>query len=211
VYAEAGKDFVDVLFSFLTMPLGTIARLVAKDDSNIKAVQFGSISSLYQSVSDLDEQYLWSKTCKEMLLKPRNSMEGYCHQLKLMIDDSDTHMQYFVCEDLDYHCLDPEMTVSTLRYQKCHCGKLLNDRAAVPPRFLISVENGFVKETATFIIQDDLCVMPNDLGKSLCLLQMNGINDIADIERKTLLISKKDVCFLSHFSNSISPSSCFFC
>jgi 4-aminobutyrate aminotransferase-like enzyme len=60
VYAEAGKDFVDVLFSFLTLPLGTIARLVAKE-SNMKAVQFGSISSLYQSVSDLDQQHLWSQ------------------------------------------------------------------------------------------------------------------------------------------------------
>ncbi|MCI18299.1 hypothetical protein A2U01_0039453, partial [Trifolium medium] len=28
LFAEAGNDFVDVLFSFLTMPLGTIARLV---------------------------------------------------------------------------------------------------------------------------------------------------------------------------------------
>jgi hypothetical protein len=101
--------------------------------------------------------------------------------------------------------------VSTLRNTKCHCGNFFKHRAAVPPSFFISVENGFVKETATFIIQEDLCVMPNDLGKSLSLLQMNGINDIADIERKTLLISKKDVCFLSHFSNSISPSSCFFC
>jgi hypothetical protein len=38
--------------------------------------------------------------------------------------------------------------------------------------------------------------MPNDLVKGLGLLQMNGINDIADIERKTLLISKKEACFL---------------
>lgn len=53
VYAEAGKDFIDVLFSFLTLPLGTIARLVAKE-SNIEPVKFGSISSLHQSVSDLD-------------------------------------------------------------------------------------------------------------------------------------------------------------
>lgn len=31
LFAEAGKDFVDVLLSFLTLPMGTIARLVAKD------------------------------------------------------------------------------------------------------------------------------------------------------------------------------------
>ncbi|PNX74767.1 DUF674 family protein [Trifolium pratense] len=97
VYAEAGKDFVDVLFSFLTLPLGTIARLVAKE-SNIEAVRFGSISSLYQSVSDLDEQYLWSKTCKDMLLMPRNSMGGYCKNMKLNIDDTEPLQSCYLYE-----------------------------------------------------------------------------------------------------------------
>ncbi|MCI36634.1 DUF674 family protein [Trifolium medium] len=31
LFAEAGKDFVDILCSFLTIPLGTIARLVEKE------------------------------------------------------------------------------------------------------------------------------------------------------------------------------------
>ncbi|PNX90985.1 hypothetical protein L195_g047114, partial [Trifolium pratense] len=150
VYAEAGKDFVDVLFSFLTLPMGTIARLVATE-SNIEAVKFGSISSLYQSVSDLDQQYLCSPISKEMLLKPRISMDG----LNTMV---------------------------------------------VHTSNLILVENGFVNEIATFIILDDLSVLPNDLGKSLCLLQINGINDIADIERKTLLISNKEVIDLLKLS-----------
>jgi hypothetical protein len=61
------------------------------------------------------------------------------------------------------------------------------------PSDLISIDNGFVKEMATFIIQDDLSVMPNDLVRSLDFLQRNGINDIADIERKTILISKNEV------------------
>jgi hypothetical protein len=30
VFAESGKEFVDVLFSFLTLPLGTIVRLLDK-------------------------------------------------------------------------------------------------------------------------------------------------------------------------------------
>lgn len=66
VYAEAGNDFVDVLFSFLTLPLGTIARFMKKESDNIEAVKVGSLSSLYQSLSDLDEQYLWTRACKEM-------------------------------------------------------------------------------------------------------------------------------------------------
>jgi hypothetical protein len=181
VYAEAGKDFVDVLFSFLTLPLGTIARLVAKD-SNIEAVKFGSISSLYQSVTDLDHQYLWSKICKEMLQQPRNSMEGYCHKLKLNIDD--TPRKY-------YRCIQCGRLTIFIWNQKCLCGRF-TETEDIRPRDLFLDENGFVMETASFIIHDNLCVIPNDPVKSLHLLQMNGINDIADIERKTLLIGKKE-------------------
>lgn len=77
LFAEAEKDFVDALMSILTLPLGTIARLVAKE-SNIPPVKFGSLSSLYESVSHLEDKYLRTQTCKEMLLQLRNSMESYC-------------------------------------------------------------------------------------------------------------------------------------
>ncbi|XP_045793450.1 uncharacterized protein LOC123888431 [Trifolium pratense] len=186
VYAEAGKDFVDVLFSFLTLPLGTIARLVAKE-SNIEAVRFGSISSIYESVSDLDQQHLWSHNCKEMLLNPRNSMEDHYKHLKLNIDD--TPLQLFMCEDKSCRSC-----VSIFSNQKCHCGKLLKTDVH------LIYQKGFVKESATFIIQDDLNVMPNDLGTSLCLLQKRGINNIADIEKKMILVGKKEVADLLKLS-----------
>lgn len=165
LYAEAGKDFVDVLFSFLTLPLGTIARLVSKD-SNIEAVKFGSISSLYQSVSKFDQQYLWSHTCKEMLLNPRNSMEDYCQKLKLNIDD--TSMQYFVCENWDCRRKNSGCRLSIFRNKICYCGKVMNRE--VFPEYP-NLENGFVKKNVTFIISDDLYVMPNVFEASLRLLK----------------------------------------
>ncbi|CAK8541826.1 unnamed protein product [Lathyrus sativus] len=84
LFAEAGKSFVDVLFSFLALPLGTIARMVS-EKTNIEAVRFGCLSSLYESVSDLDEQYLASHACKERLLKPDNSMKPYWQQIKYLL------------------------------------------------------------------------------------------------------------------------------
>jgi hypothetical protein len=45
IFAEAGKDFVDVLFSFLTFPLGTITRLIQKE-SNISSYIWLSQQSL---------------------------------------------------------------------------------------------------------------------------------------------------------------------
>lgn len=57
LFAEAGKDFIDILFSFLTLPLGAIARLVQKD-STTGAVTLGCLNSLYRSVKDLDQHFL---------------------------------------------------------------------------------------------------------------------------------------------------------
>ncbi|RLM75159.1 hypothetical protein C2845_PM15G20470 [Panicum miliaceum] len=48
VFAESGKEFVDVLLSFLTLPLGTIVRLLGKESS------LGCFDELYKSVESLD-------------------------------------------------------------------------------------------------------------------------------------------------------------
>ncbi|XP_061352110.1 uncharacterized protein LOC133283527 [Gastrolobium bilobum] len=178
VFAEAGKDFVDALFSFLTLPLGTIVRLIRKE-SNIQQVRVGSLSSLYESV--------------EMLLQPRNSMEAYCQQLKLNIDDTEP-MNYFLCEDWSCYINERGSLLSTFGNQRCHCGKIMNK--VVSPENL-TLGNGFVKETATFIVCDDLYVVPNVLGTSVGLLQKLGIDDMEALEEQTVDISNNEVYFLS--------------
>jgi len=193
LYAEAGKDFVDVLLSFLTLPLGTIARLISQE-SNIEAVKLGSISSLYQGVSDLDQQYLWSQACKEMLLQPRNSMEFYFQQMKLNIDD--TPMEHFFCSDWECTRRESGSLLCTMRNQKCYCGRVL-DKDVAPEH--LSLGNGFVEETATFIISDDLFVMPNVLATVVHLHQKLGIDMNDVIVEQTVEISKKEVCFTSFY------------
>lgn len=186
LFAEARKDFVDILLSFLTMPLGTIVRLVAKE-SNVQPVKVGSLSSLYESVSCLDEEYFWTQTCKEMLLQPRSSMESYCQQLKLNIDDTEP-TKYFVCEDI--HCTrKPNISrLSIFRNQICHCGKIMN-KVMTPENMIL--EKGFVKETATFIVSDNLNITPNVFSVSVDLFQKHGIKDMKNFEERTVDISKK--------------------
>lgn len=69
IFAEAGKDFDDVLFSFLTFPLGTITRLLQKD-TNMGPVTIGCLNSLYQTVTNLDKECMKKEISKEMLLQP---------------------------------------------------------------------------------------------------------------------------------------------
>jgi hypothetical protein len=172
------------------LPLGTIARLVA-EESNIEGVRFGSISSLYQSVADLDEKYLCHQNCKEMLLNPRNSMEAYCQKLKLNIDD--TPVQYFFCKCSESITHETKECLSSIfRNKKCFCCKVL-DRKLYPE--YLDLENGFVKENATFIISDDLYVMPNVFGTSLHILQKLEVETFDAIEEQTVDINKKEVFF----------------
>lgn len=190
LYAEAGKDFVDVLFSFLTLPLGTIVRLLSKE-TNIGAVKFGSLSSLYQSVANLDAQYL----CKEMLLKPRNSMEEYCRPLKLNIDDTEP-VEYFRCPNWECNRSDCGSCLSSFKYQKCSCGEVMHTQ--VLPKWS-NLENGFVNETSTFIICDDLNVMPNVFETIVSLLRKLGVDNSDNIQEQTVSVTKKEACFPSFY------------
>lgn len=85
MFAEAEEDFVDILFSFLTLPLGTIARLSTKykDSNNIK---IWSLTSLYESVVNLDNKHFSSKLCKNDLVNPINSSDDLCRKLKLNLN-----------------------------------------------------------------------------------------------------------------------------
>lgn len=98
IFAEAEKDFVDILYSFLTLPLGTIARLIEKD-SNMGPVSVGCLNSLYHSLVDLHEVCFQKETIKDML-EPQNSSEDYCSTLKFNINDIDSEpTEYFICRN----------------------------------------------------------------------------------------------------------------
>ncbi|KAI5429663.1 uncharacterized protein LOC127127521 isoform X1 [Lathyrus oleraceus] len=170
VFAEAGKDFVDVLCSFLTLPLGTIVRLLQNDNTNMKPVKIGCLDSLYQSVENLNVDCLNTRTCKKMLLYSRNSSEEYCNTLKLNIDDTtDPTRDFFMCSNLadcKYSLL------SSFRNQRCECGSLLGRPVLVKSD---QVYNGFVKDGPVFIVTDDLSVFPNSVDTVFDLLKTLGI------------------------------------
>ncbi|CAI9301553.1 unnamed protein product [Lactuca saligna] len=85
-FAVAEEDFVEILFSFFTLPLGTIAKLSRKYSNN--DIKVGSLTSLYGSVVDLNLQHFSSKNSKDGLLNPRNSSLSHCKKLKVNLDET---------------------------------------------------------------------------------------------------------------------------
>ncbi|KAJ1389613.1 hypothetical protein SESBI_38130 [Sesbania bispinosa] len=192
LFAQAGKDFVDVLLSFLTLPLGTIARLVSAE-SNLTKVSVGSISSLYESVANIDEKLFWTATCKEMLLQPRNSMERYCQDMKLNIDDTEK-TRYFICEEWECSRKATGGLLSTFRNQRCKCGKPMNRQiyhrdSSANGR---TGEDGFALGT-TFIISDDLNVKPDNFQSFFCLPTNLGYTNFDAIKLVPVNVTKKEI------------------
>jgi hypothetical protein len=88
------ERFVEILCSFLTLPLETIARLVQKD-SNMGPgpVTVGCLNSLYQGMENVG------------LLRTNSSSEDYCSSLKININGT-VPTDYYICSKFDeYGCL----------------------------------------------------------------------------------------------------------
>ncbi|XP_044318604.1 uncharacterized protein [Triticum aestivum] len=113
LFAESDKEFVDVLFSFLTLPLGRIVRLFDKQS------QVGCLDELYKSVESLGQCHFQAKACKAMLLAPLNAAAAHCHRLQVKIGDSNPV----------YHCTNPFCSYtlfSSVPDAVCSCGNVVH-------------------------------------------------------------------------------------
>lgn len=103
LFAIPDKDFLDFLFSLLSLPLATVTRLLSKDPNVV-----GSLGKLYDSVENLHDMFfLPNLNTKETLLKPRSPI----HHLLMSKDDNESvakndegyvkkHDTYFLMDNL---------------------------------------------------------------------------------------------------------------
>lgn len=85
MFAEADEDFVEILISFLTLPLGTVTRL-SSNDTHSNDIKVGSLPSLYKSVLNLDVSHFSKAAHKDLLVNPRNSRDVLCRKLKVNLN-----------------------------------------------------------------------------------------------------------------------------
>ncbi|KAF5947109.1 hypothetical protein HYC85_017337 [Camellia sinensis] len=188
VFVESNKDFVDIIFSFMTMPIGTIIRLTR--EQSLKG-EIGCLKNLYESVENLDEEHFKSEF-KEIILDPRSAAEIYCRNLKLNLNESKSG-KYYVCDS--GNC----SFVSYTKTDCCRCGKPLELEARLVS---LAHEDGavFVKPTTRFMITDDFQVLPMSTMTGLSLLSKLGAMDESKIEERTLNIGKDEVLKLLNYS-----------
>ncbi|KAJ1376630.1 hypothetical protein SESBI_49724 [Sesbania bispinosa] len=181
VMAEVSANVMNILFSFLTLPLGTIIQLLSKLQDKQKEI--GCINNLYQSVKNCSDQVFWNQICQRMLLYPRNPCEALCQKLKLKVDDSEP-TKYFMCST----CLwSNGWLLSTFAGARCSCGKLMDKEMKLHGDSGEETHGDgvFVKDGTRYLIFDDLKVLQSTPGNSIQKLLQLGYKNINKLSDKS--------------------------
>ncbi|KAK8916671.1 hypothetical protein KSP39_PZI022638 [Platanthera zijinensis] len=205
VFAEAGSDFVDVLFSFLTLPLGRIVRLLKKQSC------LGSLDSLYDSVEKFYGEHLQTEACREMLLNPRSAAAIQCEFLKIKGLHEPKPRSFYTCSREG--CLVQSTCYYTYSLKcLCHlCNKLMVEASEWSAK--TSEEGGtFVDDKGNFMITDDLRVIPTSLMNGLSHFKEMQIKEGSMLEERVIDFGTQEVLNLlgrSIVSKNALTSVCF--
>ncbi|XP_058008108.1 uncharacterized protein LOC110640622 [Hevea brasiliensis] len=188
ILAESEGDFIVVLLSFLTMPMGKIIRL-----THNQLPSLGCMKNLRASVENLDVRRFGTQACKEMLLHPQSGAATHCKYLKLKIDNTMTEpLSFFYCGNDE--CVASKHKLSS-HYSSsfCDCGESMkyllyqlpnaesNNIVVSDPRD----EGVFVRGLTRLIISDELQLMPPSTTASFSLCAMRGVMDANTTEERT--------------------------
>ncbi|CAA0808597.1 Unknown protein [Striga hermonthica] len=185
---QADSDFFDVLLSFLTLPLGKIAKIIAEHYGDDKP-RVGSLTSLYNGLVNLDVVHFHTETGKQMLLNPRSVFFKECRQMKLNLSDSEP-TKYFTCDWPVSGKHNITMYYDTVR---CDCGKIMSREAKIISSE--TAEDGddgaFCTKGASFIISDDMRMAL--AGSFFGALAELGIRDIKGAEMRNMTFGHNEI------------------
>lgn len=191
VLAEACREFVDVLFSLLTLPMGTIVRLL-ENHRKSEPVTVGCFNNLYRSVVEMGRDSFETEACKQMLMYPRTVRDVQCKRLKLHINPTED-IKCFKCPS---YC----SLYSNFNTSICRCGNFTNEEIEIETEEKVSSRsqddaNGvFVSGRTSFILTDDLEVSVKSTELVLNKLKSLGCADVNKLGERLLDIDFKEVC-----------------
>ncbi|XP_062001027.1 uncharacterized protein LOC133718218 [Rosa rugosa] len=187
LFAEAGKDFVDFLFTLLSLPVGTVIRLLSKGG------MVGSFGKLYESVENLDDAYMQPELNKDILLQPKALVdEPNILKLANNVESSAPNKVLYSCGAIiygdqahPYVTENPNETCPSCRHdmnsQTTYVGQPTTTAGTSG-----AGATGYVKGVVTYMIMDDLEVKPMSTISSITILNRFNIKDVGALEEKVV-------------------------
>ena len=187
LFAEADGDFVDLLVSFLTAPIGSILKLMKGK------LCLGSIGNLYTSVKELSRSWFIGSS-KESLVNIRVAPHFGCKSNPLEEEDSPEYWYGSVVVNDNEGRTMISKRKDMLRDPKKV--KLVDPRSCDGAR---EAAVGFMKRPCLFIVRDDLEVIPMTTASSISYLQQLQNVKLNDLEEHFIKIRKShEVIFTIH-------------
>lgn len=197
LFAEAGKDVVDFLFSLLALPVATIVKMLGKGS------MFGSFGNLYASVENLDYTYVMPGAEKKAVLRPKvvpSAASTSRSSLLLPAPLTAQPKRFFKCTTNYYGgCRDYVTDTSGTRCPLCS-KEMVAELKFVPPNAPSSGQDvqkassagasakGFVQGVVTYTVRDNLTVTPMSAISSITLLNTLKVTDYAALQEKNVRI-----------------------
>ncbi|WCJ19517.1 hypothetical protein M5689_001805 [Euphorbia peplus] len=211
LFAEASKDFLDFLFSLMSLPLGQVVKLLTKH----QMLMVGTLGNLYGSIESLHETYVHSSENVESVLNPKAPMVSF--QSPLLLSNNE-----FVRRRELYMCLVPQSN------RRCFsCGATTNNAIATYHPHVADVPNtlcpspdcnkamtcklkfvesgsggakqvasgssgGFVEGVVTYMVMDNLEVKPMSTISSIALINSFNIKDLGSLEEKIVYVGLEE-------------------
>ncbi|KAL3521032.1 hypothetical protein ACH5RR_019181 [Cinchona calisaya] len=184
LFAEADKTTVDFLFDILSLPVGTVIRLLSKQG------MVGCLENLYKSVENLNETFIQPNQTKDTLLKPRSGF-GVCSSsipLLSITDNEPSQKLFYTCHNAYCHYVaeDPRATCTGCRSIMSTKMTYVNPPPAATKQNGENDEGGFVKGVVTYMVMDDLEVKPMSTISSIALLNKFSIKEVGALEEKVV-------------------------
>ncbi|XP_060675389.1 uncharacterized protein LOC125421388 isoform X2 [Ziziphus jujuba] len=207
LFAEAGKDFVDFLFTLMSLPVGTVTNLLSSN------AMVGTLGKLYQSIENLDDIYVQPNIDKETLLNPKPPALYGANPIPLLLPNNNIRHEHegknmYVCSQINI-CNTSQFgaRVSGHLYvaddSKAMCPQCKN-RMSVAVNYVVGGkkigenelhsisssssascgEGGFVKGVVTYMVMDDLEVSPMSTISSIAILNKFDVKEVGALQEK---------------------------
>lgn len=191
LYGEADKKFVDFLFTILSLPVGTVIRLLSTEG------MVGPLGKLYSSVDALNINYFEPNQHKDNLLKPTVPTTTRSQVGNLLKIESSASTIYYLCNRAGGSCANYSATCGT----RCPtCNSLINrtlyhvaGTGEVKP-----IEGGYVKGMVSYMVMDDLTVKPMSSMSKISVLNDLNVEDVAQIEEKLIYLGMNEVYYIHY-------------
>ncbi|KAL9231413.1 hypothetical protein vseg_006645 [Gypsophila vaccaria] len=181
--AEAGKQFVDFLFHKMSLPVGTVVKLL-----NVNGM-VGSLGSLYKSIESLNSDYFQANLSKDVILKPNSAVNV------TLLSAEHTDVPAVNTMNILYRCSSYCGYITDRKGAACpNCGNAMGtllSRSAGRVSTSGGTE-GYVKGVVTYMVMDDLEVKAMSTISGITLINKFHVKDVSALVEKEVEVGLKE-------------------